>query len=435
MPKLFPYQEPHVASLELALEKYNAALDASDLGTGKTICACEVARRRGTELVTVCKKVMIPTWRFWMDQFGVSGVVGNWELARKRGLPDRRGSLYVFDEVHEGAGYKTLNGRLLVNTFEAKHPLLMLSATAIESPLKMWALGYILGFHNLKDYLRWMLRNGVKRNFGYGGYHFNGSQAVLANINKRIFPERGSRMRKSEIPDFPECQFIVELVDSCFDGALDKWFHQITIRELENQQRREVNLDLDEDQEEPWKLQPSESILPEILYARMRAELSKVPAILELIKEGTANGYRTVVFVNFLSTMQAIQELAGLENEHLIWGGQKTDQRLSAITAFQANQVKVLCATIDSGGASIDLHDIHGNHPRMSIVCPTWRAVSLRQALGRVHRAGAKSKSIQKLVFLGEGIEVRVAERVREKLFAIDTINDADLAQEEFIYE
>jgi superfamily II DNA or RNA helicase len=421
--KLFPYQEPHVDALERALMCYNVALDASDLGTGKTICACAIGQRLEKDLIVVCKKVMIPTWAYWMDQWHLSGVVGNWELARRRGLPDREGSLYVFDEVHEGAGYKTLNSRLVINTFEAGHMILGLSATAIESPLKMYALGYLLGFHNLKDYYPWMFRNGVVKNYGYGGHHFNGSKKVLQHIHKQIFPARGSRMRKEEIPDFPECQFIVELVEGVKDPRLEKWENQITIRELEHQKKVEES-------EEPWN--PAGDILPEILYSRMRAELSKVPALLEMIKEGQEEGYRVVCFVNFLSTLQALENILDLDAGQLLCGDQKTSERLRAIARFQEGNSPILAATIDSGGASIDLHDIIGGQPRLALLCPTWRAVSLRQALGRVHRAGAKSKSIQKLVFCGEGIEARVAERVREKLNAIDTINDSDLNQEEY---
>ena len=416
MPELFKYQEPHVGRLMFALCKHNFALDASDLGTGKTVCACHIARALGKEAVVVCMKTMIPTWRYWLEAFGVDGVVGNWELARRRGLPSRENSLYIFDEIHMAAGYKTLNSRLVVNTYEAGHMMLMLSATAIESPLKMWALGYILGFHRLKDYYKWIFRNGVVKNFGYGGHHFTGSKKVLQNINAQIFPEKGSRMRKAEIPDFPECQYIVELVQGEPEAKeLARWFEQITIRELQSESK---------DEEEPWK---TGSVLPAILYARMRAELSKVPALVELCNEGLTSGYRIVIFVNFLYTMQALETLLELKPRQLIHGEQKTSDRLDAIEAFQKGFSNILVSTIDSGGASIDLHDLHGDEPRMALVCPTWRAVTFRQALGRVHRAGGKSKSVQKLVFLGEGIEQRVAEVVREKLGAIDMVNDADL--------
>lgn len=419
---LFSYQVPHVENLERALLFHNNALDASDLGTGKTVCACAVAHRLEKDLIVVCKKIMIPSWRRWMELWGVSGVVGNWELARVRGLPSREGAIYCFDEVHEGSGFKTLNAKLLVNTFEAGHTLLMLSATAIESPLKMWALGYILGFHNLRDFYKWMFRNGVVKNYGYGGHHFNGSKKVLQNIHSHIFPERGSRMRKEEIPEFPECQLIVELVTG--DPAssdLKKWYQLIAHRELIHENKVA-------DSEKPWAAESD--ILPELLFSRMRAELSKVPALVELAKEGRAEGYQVVIFVNFITTLQALENHLNLEKEEMIWGGQSSEERLYAIDRFQLNATPILCSTIDSGGSGIDLHDVTGGHPRLSLLSPCWRAVTLRQALGRVHRAGAKTKAIQKLVYLGEGVEARVAEKVSGKLAAIDTINDHDLAED-----
>jgi superfamily II DNA or RNA helicase len=426
MPKLFSYQEPHAQKLIDALMFDQVALDASDLGTGKTVVACHIAKTLEKEAIVVGKKVMIPTWRYWMESFGVNGVVGNWELARRRGLPDREGALYIFDEVHEAAGYKTLNSKLLINTFEMGHMVLMLSATAIESPLKMYALGYILGFHNLRDYYRWMFRNGVVKNFGYGGHHFNGSKKVLAYIHEKIFPERGSRMRKEEIPDFPECQYIVELVEGLSDPRLETWERQIDCREAQHALKMAES-------DRPWD--PTGDILPEILYERMRAELGKVPALLEMIKEGRAEGYRLVVFVNFLTTLAALENILDLDETQLLFGDQRNEDRLRAIAQFQAGNTPILTCTIDSGGASIDLHDTIGAQPRLALVCPTWRAVTFRQALGRVHRAGAKSKSIQKLVFCAGTIEERVAARVRQKLNAIDTINDSDLTLDEAFLE
>jgi len=94
----------------------------------------------------------------------------------------------------------------------------------------------------------------------------------------------------------------------------------------------------------------------------------------------------------------------------------------------------VMLSTIDSGGAGVSLHDVTGRHPRLSLICPTWRATTLRQALGRTHRAGGKTKTLQKLLYCSGSIEEQIADRVRNKLSQIDQINDADLAEEEFSY-
>jgi hypothetical protein len=425
---LFKFQEPHCDALERALNFHNVALDASDLGTGKTICACETARRMGKKLIVVGKKIMKPTWAHWMGQWGLDGVVGNWELARRRGLPVDRSALYVFDEVHEGAGYKTLNAKLLINTYEAGLPCLLLSATAIESPLKMWALGYLLGFHNLKDFYRWGFKNGVVRNYGFPGYHFNRSEAVLTRIHQHVFPEWGSRMRRALIPEFPECQYLLELIGIEEDKRLTKWLDMITVREAQHE------LKMAEQAEKagmPYG-NPAGDVLPALTFARMRAELSKVPAILEHVAEAVEEGFSVVVFVNFLPTLDALVSLSK-ERPGLIYGEQRIEEREETIFRFQGDQSRVLFSTIDSGGASINLHDVTGAHPRLALVCPTWRATTLRQALGRVHRAGAKSKTVQKLLYAAGSIEEGIATRVMGKLDQIDLINDADLAEPEFI--
>jgi SNF2 family DNA or RNA helicase len=302
--------------------------------------------------------------------------------------------------------------------------MLMLSATAIESPLKMWALGYILGFHNLKDFYRWSFKNGVVRNYGFPGFHFNGKTSILENIHSHIFPEWGSRMRKALIPDFPECQTVLELIDTS-EGAdsslLSSWYQEIAKREQES-------IDKAEDEESPFNLG---SVLPELLFARMRAELSKVPALIEMAKDGLAEGNSVVIFVNFLGTMQALRKL-GFPAAGLISGEQKITERTAIIKEFQRDDSRVIISTIDSGGAGISLHDVTGRHPRLALLCPTWRATTLRQALGRVHRAGGQTKTLQKLIYASGTVEERVAERVREKLGQIDLINDSDLAEPEF---
>lgn len=428
---LFKFQEPHCDTLEAALMHHNVALDASDLGTGKTICACELARRLEFNLIIVGKKIMKPVWAYWMNQWGVDGIVGNWELARVRGLPIRPRTLYCFDEVHEAGGYKTLNAKLLINVYEAGLPLLMLSATAIESPLKMWALGYILGFHNLKDFYRWGFKNGVVRNYGYPGFHFNGAAKSLASIHSHVFPEWGSRMRKALIPDFPQCQTILELVElqNGHSNDLKPYFDEIAAREAAHEAKIQEK---DTSEDIPFQIEPSD-VLSELLYARMRAELSKVPALIELAAQGLLENHSVVIFVNFLPTIRALKTL-GFPQADIISGIEKIDARDRVIANFQADKdPRIIISTIESGGSGISLHDVTGAHPRLSLLCPTWRATTLRQALGRVHRAGGKSKTIQKLVYAAGTIEERVAERVRAKLSQIDAINDADLAEEEFI--
>ena len=58
---------------------------------------------------------------------------------------------------------------------------------------------------------------------------------------------------------------------------------------------------------------------------------------------------------------------------------------------------------------------------------PSFSAINLLQALGRIARAGAKTKCVQKVVFSAGTIEERAMERVRSRLENLSLLNDGDL--------
>ena len=70
---------------------------------------------------------------------------------------------------------------------------------------------------------------------------------------------------------------------------------------------------------------------------------------------------------------------------------------------------------------------MNGKYPRMSLICPSYSAVLMRQSTGRVWRDSAKSKSIQKIVFVANTVEEEVCKVVNQKLENLDLLNDGDL--------
>ena len=81
------------------------------------------------------------------------------------------------------------------------------------------------------------------------------------------------------------------------------------------------------------------------------------------------------------------------------------------------------------------MHDIHGNRRRISLISPCWSATDLTQALGRIHRAGGKSKSLQRIIYCAGGIEERIAEKLQRKLKDLEQINNGDLDLTNITYE
>jgi hypothetical protein len=73
----------------------------------------------------------------------------------------------------------------------------------------------------------------------------------------------------------------------------------------------------------------------------------------------------------------------------------------------------------------LNLHDLHGNHPRVALHMPTFSSYDLKQVLGRVHRAGGKSKSIQYIVYAsGVMLEEDICAKLDAKIKNMDVLAD-----------
>jgi hypothetical protein len=97
------------------------------------------------------------------------------------------------------------------------------------------------------------------------------------------------------------------------------------------------------------------------------------------------------------------------------------------INKFQTNKSNIIIVNIQAGGIGISLHDKNGKYPRASILSPNWSSTSMVQALGRIHRAGGKSKSLQRIVYAAETVEETIAQNIKNKLKDINSINNGDL--------
>jgi hypothetical protein len=76
----------------------------------------------------------------------------------------------------------------------------------------------------------------------------------------------------------------------------------------------------------------------------------------------------------------------------------------------------------------LNLHDVNGKYSRVAMIMPTYSVFDLKQVLGRVHRAGGKSKSIQYLIYAaGVDIEESVCSSLDAKLKRMDTLMDGEI--------
>lgn len=432
---LRPWQVDAVGKIVASIKKWGCGVDGSDVGIGKTYTGCAVARELNMKILVVCPKAVKESWRRVItDHFGLQencvGII-NYELlrmgrkdsdiltlvknrkTRKKEyvwkIPKR--TLIIWDEAHKLKNYKTKNSEVCMSAFKAGYKMLFCSATMATNPLELRTVGQCIQlFKNSKQYYTWAYDHGVFK--GRFGLEFSGDKNALKKLHEDVFLNRGVRLNRDTIPNFPESQVIAE----CYDMDKDE------TAKIE-QAYQELQLELLKLEKKEKKDKASQ--LTEILRARERIELLKVPLMVEMAEEGIENGMSIVLFCNFTQTLEAISER--LNTKCIVNGKVKDDIRQKNIDDFQADKERVIIVNVAAGGAGLSLHDITGNYPRLALISPSYSAVQMRQALGRVWRDSAKTKSIQKIVFVAKTIEEQVCKSVNQKLENLDLLNDGDL--------
>ena len=418
MKTLYSRQRSHVEQLIAALEQFGSALDSSETGTGKTVCGAEIAQRANAHTLVVCPKAVIPSWEKELAERGVSAHVINYEKLRtgksefgkwqgKRWVWTIPPSLIIFDEAHKCSGVGTQNAKMLIEAKD-RHAVLMLSATIASNPMQMRAAGWLLGAHMLGNFYQWALKHGCVKN-RWNGVEFAGTHTHIEAIAQQI-SHRCARMTATELADhFTETQIITEPLQFGDEVA-----------EIYEEMERELQA-LEERAEQDKKDSGAEALVKQ-LRARQRVELYKVPVIVGMVQDLLAEGKSVAVFVNFQATLDALCEK--LNAPAHIDGKQSATERQQHIDSFQNDAERVIVCNTAAGGVGISLHDTHGNFPRAAIISPDWNEKNILQVVGRVHRAGGKTPSLQRILFAAGTVEERVETSVRKKISLLKTLNE-----------
>jgi len=435
---LRPWQVSAVSKLCASINKWGAAIDGSDVGVGKTYNACATARELDMDILVVCPKAVMESWRrviknhFKMNHRLV-GII-NYELLRvgrkdsniasyvKRRDTRRnefvwkipKSTLIIWDESQKLKGASTKNSETCLAALKQGYKMLFCSATNATNPLELKTVGMAIKlFENSKQYYNWLYAHGVSK--GRFGLQFNGNVEVLKKLHQDIFVNRGVRLSRDTIPNFPESQIIAD----CYNMEDDA-------KNKINKIYTEMSDELNRLKKKIKENKENTSQLTAILRARQKVELVKVPLFMEMIEEAIENGMSVVVFCNFTETIEALSDRLG--TKCIVNGEAKyAKTRQQSIDDFQADKERVILVNIQAGGAGLNLHDLNGKYPRLSLISPSYSAVLMRQSTGRVWRDSAKSKSIQKIVFVSGTVEEQVCESVKHKLEHMDTLNDGDL--------
>lgn len=440
---LLPPQREHAVNLLNSLYINGVASDQSETGTGKSYVAAWIAKNLNSPVVIVCPKVVIPAWTKVLSHFGIKAhclinyeklIRGNTEhLNFKDGRDNSasdyiinfpKNSLVILDEVHKCKASTSKNSDFLIKLKMDGYKTLLLSATTATNPLEMKAFGFATTLHNLTNYRQFITDSGAYTG-RYGGFQIDlqskRTVEAMSNIHNRLFNlyKVSSRMtRKMFDKIFPDNHVMAE----CFDMGTNT---------------DKINRVYEQMEAELAALEESSSNYSQhhfaiMTKARRMAELLKVPTMVEMIEDWYDEGISPVVFVNFTDTVEAIEKQLSKNKKFdnviaRIVGGQTDKTRQKDIELFQADIKRIMIANLAAGNAGVSLHDLNGNFPRGSIISPSYSAINLLQALGRIHRAEGKTKCIQKVMFAANSIEEQACKRVQSKLNNLECLNDGDL--------
>ncbi len=448
MIELKEWQRPLAAKQTEVLGKERVFLSACHTGSGKTYIACQTIKDLGIPALIVCPKIAVSQWRSVLDGMGVPeerviGVVNPENLIASRRNPyyshdegwkgvTKGPALLVFDEMHRGCSgiYKISNAGLKgsgnkqalmvarwVNPSTPRHKFLALTATPADAPLKMQALGYLMGFHLVTSpsFYDWCRRHGcsMQARGRQAAFAFTRdrlrARAIMEDI-RRDMGERFMSITPDEIPDFPDETREVILVD------LEKEDHEALVQAYA---------------EMPELMKkPSRDSMVKLLRLRQQAEFCKASVLAKMSGSEVEDGNSVFICVNFTEPRLRIQ----MELERMgipfaaIYGGQGERERQAGIAAFQNNETHVMVGMSSACGVALSLHDERHERPRVSLISPSYSASELLQALGRIRRVGG-THATQRIVLAAGSVEERVAKAVNGKIDNIGALTDADLSR------
>jgi superfamily II DNA or RNA helicase len=444
---LLPFQIDHVDNLVRIIKANNAVLDASDTGTGKTYTALATCKILNLKPIIVCPKSVMSSWKRVSKIFKIKPFfIVNYETVKLfkyyndkqdridcpyisenkdyqedadkrkidehysqfKWITDDDNIIFIFDEVHRASHVNTQNGELLFAAKLTKKPIMILSANVADNPEKFKLFFWILNFIDPSTMLKTNMQ--FPQYMGTMIRWVNRDMQPMMRIHHMLYPNRASRMRIDALGDlFPETQITAEpySMGKSREEEIERQY-SIIAEELDNLQDK-----IKKDTGNP---------LVKIMRAHQKIELLKIPTFVELANDFMETGYSVVIFVNFTQTLKTLSEM--LYTKNIIYGQQTAEEREKAIELFQSNKSKIIICNIKAGGVGISLHDMHGKHPRASIISPTYSSIDLTQCLGRIYRAGGKSLSLQRIVYAANTIEEKIADVLRGKLNNLNTINN-----------
>ena len=159
---------------------------------------------------------------------------------------------------------------------------------------------------------------------------------------------------------------------------------------------------------------------PVLLFDDYTGGSTKREACMELITNAMSAGHRMLVFSQFVSMLELLEEdlkAAGIEYYKIV-GATPKEKRLKLVHSFNDNDVPVFLISLKAGGTGLNLTGadmvIHYD--------PWWNLAAQNQATDRAHRIGQKKKVTVYRMIVKDSIEEKILKLQEDKKDLADAI-------------
>ena len=163
---------------------------------------------------------------------------------------------------------------------------------------------------------------------------------------------------------------------------------------------------------------------PELFLEGYGGGSGKVDACMELLKESSESGHKTLVFSQFTSMLELLIQRAEEEGlSYLYLSGKNTsEQRMAMVNAFQSGGYDVFFISLKAGGTGLNLTEAD----RVIHFDPWWNFAAEDQATDRTHRIGQKNTVFVTKLVCKDSIEERIIDLQSRKRGLSDLVMGSD---------
>lgn len=404
---------------------------ADDMGLGKTLQVISLLLdEEGRNALIICPASLVYNWKKEIEHFAptlkskiIAGpakereeqiasikegeiVITSYDLIKRdlRLYENIQFSIQVIDEAQyiKNAGTQAAKAVKKINA-EFR---LALTGTPLENRLsELWSIfdflmpGFLYSYRKFKDEIEMPIMQ-------------TQDEEKMQRLTQMIRPFILRRLKSDVLKDLPDK--IEETVYADIKGEQEK-LYEAHVQMLRQQLSKKTDSEF---KKEKFQILSELTRLrqiccdPSLLYENYKGESEKLEVCLELIRNAVEGGHKILVFSQFTSMLQIVQERLVKEeiSYFTLTGSVKKEERIHLVDTFNQDNTPVFFISLKAGGTGLNLTSadivIHYD--------PWWNVAVQNQATDRAHRIGQKKVvTVYKLVAQGT-IEEKIME-IQEK--------------------